>query len=142
MNECRQLNVQKGFSLLELLVVLVIIGLLAGIVGPSLFKNIGKSEITTAKAQVDSLGKAIDTFRLDNGRFPSPEEGLRALVQRPEGLPDWNGPYLKKAVPLDPWGQPYQYQVPGQHSADYDLYSFGPDRAAGGSGKDADLGNW
>lgn len=142
MNECRQLNVQKGFSLLELLVVLVIIGLLAGIVGPSLFKNIGKSEITTAKAQVDSLGKAIDTFRLDNGRFPSPEEGLRALVQRPEGLPDWNGPYLKKAVPLDPWGQPYQYQTPGQRSADYDLYSFGPDRAAGGSGKDADLGNW
>ena len=132
----------SGFTLLELLVVLVIIGLLAGIVGPTLFKNVGKSEITTAKAQVDSLSKAIDTFRLDNGRFPTNEEGLTVLQTRPANAPGWNGPYLKKTAPLDPWGQAYHYRTPGEHNPDYDLYSTGPDKAVGGEGENADLGNW
>lgn len=131
-----------GFTLLELLVVLVIIGLLAGIVGPRLFKNVGKSEITTAKAQIDALSKAVDTFRLDTGRFPTSQEGLSVLNTRPANTPNWNGPYLKKAVPPDPWGQPYYYRAPGEHNPDYDLYSYGPDKAPGGDGDNADLGNW
>lgn len=133
---------QKGFTLLELLVVLVIIGLLAGVVGPRLFKNVGKSEVTTAKAQIDSLTKAIDQFRLDVGRYPSTQEGLNGLVIS-IGDPNWRGPYLKKAVPLDPWKMPYQYKNPGEHNVDdYDLYSFGADKALGGSKEAADIGNW
>lgn len=122
--------------------VLVIIGLLAGIVGPRLFKNVSKSEITTAKAQIDSLGKALDQYRLDVGHYPASQEGLAALMQKPATEPNWNGPYLKKAVPLDPWGQPYQYKFPGEKSPDYDLSSFGPDKAAGGEKENADIGNW
>ncbi|MDI1300973.1 MAG: type II secretion system major pseudopilin GspG [bacterium] len=135
-------NRHRGFTLLELLVVLVIIGLLAGIVGPRLFKNVSKSEITTAKAQIDSLGKALDQYRLDVGHYPASQEGLAALMQKPATEPNWNGPYLKKAVPLDPWGQPYQYKFPGEKSPDYDLSSFGPDKAAGGEKENADIGNW
>lgn len=133
---------KQGFTLLELLVVLVIIGLLAGIVGPSLFKNVGKSEITTARAQIDALSKAIDTFRLDNGRFPTNEEGLSALMSRPNNTPNWGGPYLKKNAPLDPWGQPYYYHIPGSHNNDYDLFSYGPDKVLGGDGNNSDIGNW
>lgn len=132
----------RGFTLLELLVVLVIIGLLAGIVGPTLFKNVGKSEITTAKAQIDSLSKAIDTYRLDNGHFPSTEEGLQVLTTRPSNASNWSGPYLKKAVPLDPWGLPYHYKSAGDHNPDYDLYSYGPDKVQGGTNENADIGNW
>lgn len=132
----------NGFTLLELLVVLVIIGLLAGIVGPTLFKNVGKSEITTAKAQIDALSKAIDTYRLDNGRFPTTEEGLQVLITRPDNAPNWNGPYLKKNVPLDPWGLPYHYKAGGDHNSDYDLYSYGPDKTQGGINENSDIGNW
>lgn len=135
-------NKNRGFTLLELLVVLVIIGLLAGIVGPRLFKNVSKSEITTAKAQIDSLGKALDQYRLDVGHYPASQEGLAALMQKPATEANWNGPYLKKAVPLDPWSQPYQYKFPGEKSPDYDLSSFGPDKAAGGEKENADIGNW
>lgn len=132
----------SGFTLLELLVVLVIIGLLAGIVGPRLFKNVDKSEVTTAKAQVDALTKAVDQYRLDVGRYPSTQEGLNVLVH-PNGDPNWRGPYLKKAVPLDPWQMPYQYKQPGEHNPeDYDLYSFGADRSSGGTKDNADIGNW
>lgn len=138
----RRAHHHQGFTLLELLVVLVIIGLLVGIVGPNLFKNVGKSEITTAKAQIDALSKAIDQFRLDNGRYPSTDEGLSVLVTRPANTPNWNGPYLKKAVPLDPWGQAYLYKLPGTHNSDYDLYSYGPDKAPGGTDQNADIGNW
>ena len=137
-----RLKKKQGFTLLELLVVLVIIGLLAGIIGPSLFKNVGKSEVTTAKAQIESLSKAIDTYRLDTGKFPSTEEGLQVLTTRPNNLPNWQGPYLKKAVPLDPWGMPYQYKHPSEHQMDYDLYSFGADKALGGEQHNSDLGNW
>lgn len=131
----------KGFTLLELMIVLVIIGLLAGIIGPNLFKNLEKSEKTTAKAQVDAFVKAIDQYRIDNGSFPDSSNGLMALINAPAGTVRWNGPYIKK-VPIDPWGMPYQYQSPGEHNTDYDIYSFGKDKSAGGTGDTADIGNW
>jgi general secretion pathway protein G len=131
---------QKGFTLLELLVVVVIIGLLAGFVAPRYFGQVGKSEVATAKAQIDALEKALDQYRLDTGRYPSTELGLKALVERPPDEPKWNGPYLKKSVPLDPWGKPYLYKVPGP-KWDFELVSYGRDGRPGGSGEDADIGN-
>jgi len=130
----------KGFTLLELLVVVVIIGLLAGFVAPRYFSQVGKSEVATAKAQIDALEKALDQYRLDIGRYPTTELGLKALVDRPATEPKWNGPYLKKDVPLDPWGKAYIYKMPGE-KGDFDLLSFGRDGAAGGSGEDADITN-
>jgi general secretion pathway protein G len=132
---------QGGFTLLELLVVMVIIGLLAGYVGPRYFSQVGKSEVKAARAQIDALGKAIDQFRLDVGRFPGTEEGLNALVSRPAGLAKWDGPYLAKSVPLDPWGNAYQYKAPGEHG-DYDLVSLGKDGLPGGNAEGADITNW
>jgi len=129
-----------GFTLLELLVVVAIIGLLVGYVAPRYFGQIGKSEITTAKAQLDALEKALDQYRLDTGRYPSSELGLNALIQRPQNEPKWNGPYLKKAVPLDPWGKAYVYKAPGE-KGDFDLVSFGKDGQPGGSGENADITN-
>jgi general secretion pathway protein G len=130
----------RGFTLLELLVVLVIIGLLASIVGPRLFGNVTKSEITAAKAQLDILGKAVDQFRLDVGRYPSTQEGLTVLNVQPPGEVRWRGPYLKKDVPADPWGVVYQYRFPAsQPNIDFDLFSFGKDRALGGAGENADI---
>jgi general secretion pathway protein G len=131
---------QPGFTLLELLVVVAIIGLLVGYVAPRYFGQIGKSEITTAKAQLDALEKALDQYRLDTGRYPSSELGLNALIQRPQNEPKWNGPYLKKAVPLDPWGKAYVYKAPGE-KGDFDLVSFGKDGQPGGSGENVDITN-
>jgi general secretion pathway protein G len=136
----RSVSRSLGFTLLELLVVVAIIGLLAGFVGPRYFGQVGKSEVATAKAQIDALEKALDQYRLDVGRYPSNELGLKALVDKPPSEPKWNGPYLKKAVPNDPWGQPYQYKLPGQ-KGDFDLLSYGRDGRAGGSGEDADITN-
>ena len=130
-----------GFTLLELLVVMVIIGLLAGYVGPKLFGQIGKSETKVAKAQVDALQKALDQYRLDAGRYPSTQQGLAALVTKPADEPRWQGPYLAKAVPPDPWSRPYQYRVPGQHG-EYDLFTLGRDGAPGGEGDNADVVSW
>ncbi|NMG69210.1 type II secretion system protein GspG [Azoarcus communis] len=130
-----------GFTLLELLVVMVIIGLLAGYVGPRFFAQIGKSEIKTARAQIDALEKALDQYRLDVGRYPSTEQGLQSLMSAPSGEGRWSGPYLRKAVPLDPWGNPYQYRHPGEHG-EFDLYSFGTDGQPGGEGEAADVTNW
>ena len=132
---------RRGFTLLELLVVMVIIGLLAGYVGPKLFAQIGKSESKVARAQIDALQKALDQYRIDTGRYPATEQGLAVLVQRPADEPKWGGPYLAKAVPADPWGRPYLYTSPGSHG-DYDLQSLGKDGQAGGDGDDADLNSW
>ncbi len=129
-----------GFTLLELLVVVVIIGLLAGFVAPRYFGQVGKSEVNVAKAQLDALEKALDQYRLDTGRYPSAELGLKALVERPSDEPKWNGPYLRKAIPLDPWGKPYLYRFPGE-KAEFDLLSFGKDGQPGGSGENADITN-
>jgi len=129
-----------GFTLLELLVVMVIIGLLAGYVAPRYFGQIGKSEVKVARAQIDALEKAIDQYRLDTGRFPTQEAGLAALVAKPDNEPKWAGPYLRRDVPLDPWGRPYVYRVPGQKS-DYDLLSYGKDGRQGGTGEAEDIQN-
>lgn len=136
-----RINRVSGFTLLELLVVMVIIGLLAGYVGPKYFKEIGKSEVKSAKAQLDALGKALDQYRLDTGHYPSSEQGLAALNARPANEVKWEGPYLKKNVPDDPWGKPYLYKQPGEHS-EYDLYSYGKDGQPGGTGDTVDITNW
>ena len=131
----------KGFTLLELLVVMVIIGLLAGYVGPKYFSQIGKSEVKATRAQLDAFGKALDQYRLDTGHYPSTEMGMNALMVKPANEPKWDGPYLTKALPADPWGNAYQYRQPGEHG-DYDLFSYGKDGQAGGEGENADINNW
>lgn len=131
----------KGFTLLELLVVLVILGLLVGYVAPRYFGQIGKSEAKAARAQLDALEKALDTYRLDVGHYPSTEQGLAALQAAPGSEPKWQGPYLKKAVPNDPWGRAYVYKAPGDHG-EYDLLSYGKDGKQGGTSEDADITNW
>lgn len=137
-----KLNIKiQGFTLLELLVVMVIIGLLAGYVGPKYFEQIGKSETKTAKAQIDALGKALDQYRIDTGRYPSTEQGLEALNKNPGSDTKWAGPYLKKSVPNDPWDKPYLYKSPGEHG-DYDLYSLGKDGQQGGTKEAEDVTNW
>ena len=130
----------RGFTLIELLVVVVIIGLLTGFVAPRYFGQVGKSEVNTAKAQIDALEKALDQYRLDTGRYPNSELGLKALVTRPPEEPKWSGPYLRKDVPNDPWGKPYVYRMPGEKH-DFDLLSFGKDGVPGGTGEGADLSN-
>ncbi len=132
---------RRGFTLLELLVVMVIIGLLAGYVGPKFFGQIGKSEVKAARAQLDALQKSLDQYRLDVGRYPSTEQGLSVLVTKPADETKWQGPYLAKTLPKDPWGRDYQYRAPGEHG-EYDLLSFGKDGRAGGEGEDADLTSW
>lgn len=134
-------SAQSGFSLLELLVVLVIIGLLAGYVGPKYFDQVGKSKTKTAKAQIDALGKALDQYRLDTGHYPSTEQGLNSLITKPANETKWEGAYLTKALPPDPWGRPYTYKNPGEHG-DYDLLSYGSDGQAGGSKEAEDVVNW
>ncbi len=131
----------NGFTLLELLVVMVIIGMLAGFVAPKFFAQIGKSETKTARAQIDALEKALDQYRLDMGRYPSTEQGLAALTERPVGEAKWTGPYLKKGVPLDPWAHAYVYRFPGEHG-EYDLLSYAKDGQPGGSGDAEDIVNW
>jgi general secretion pathway protein G len=132
---------RDGFTLLELLVVVLIIGLLTGIVAPRFLNQIGRSEVTTARAQLDAFDKALQAFRIDMGRFPTSDEGLQALVAAPGNDPRWRGPYLKDDVPKDPWGMPYEYRYPSARGKDFDLLSLGRDRAPGGSGDDADITN-
>lgn len=138
-DKAASLRGSDGFTLLELLVVILIIGLLTGIVAPRFMGQISRSEVTTARAQMDAFRKALDAFRIDNGRFPTTSEGLEALVTAPAGVARWNGPYLQSAIPVDPWGTPYQYQSPGPNGRDYQVQSLGRDRAPGGTGDDADL---
>jgi general secretion pathway protein G len=131
-----------GFTLLEMLVVLAIMGLLAAIIAPQVLKYLGTSRTQTAKVQIQNVDAALQLFRLDVGRFPNQEEGLNALVTAPPTAPGWNGPYLQKAAALnDPWGNPYQYRIPGRHG-EVDVYTLGSDRAEGGTGEAADVGNW
>jgi general secretion pathway protein G len=128
-----------GFTLLELLVVIVIIGLLAAYVGPKYFSQLGKSEVTVTRAQIEAFEKSLDTFRLDVGRYPTTEEGLNALMAAPPtAAAKWNGPYLKKGVPADPWGHAYQYRAPGT-KAEYEILSLGKDGQPGGAGEAADI---
>lgn len=131
-----------GFTLIELLVVLAILGMLAGLVGPRVMKHLATAQTDTARLQVEDLGAALDLFYLENGRYPTTEEGLEALLQKPAGLDKWNGPYLRKQkIPDDPWGHRYQYQSPGQNGA-YDLFSYGADNAPGGEKNDQDITSW
>jgi len=131
----------RGFTLLELLVVLVIIGLLVGYVAPRYFAQVGKSETKVARAQLKSLEDALDQYRLDIGHYPSTEQGLVALDTQPAGEARWQGPYLRKAVPNDPWGSPYQYRNPGEHG-EFDLFSLGKDGQPGGTAESTDITNW
>jgi general secretion pathway protein G len=130
---------RSGFTLLELLVVIVIIGLLAAYVGPKYFSQLGKSEVTVTRAQIEAFEKSLDTFRLDVGRYPTTEEGLNALMTAPPTVAaKWNGPYLKKGVPADPWGHAYQYRAPGT-KGEYEIVSLGKDGQPGGTGEAADI---
>lgn len=132
----------RGFTLIELLVVLVILGLLAGLVGPQVLRHVGSAKSDTAKLQIEEIGSGLDMFHLEVGRYPSTQEGLQALAQRPSTARNWNGPYLKKAsVPKDPWGNDYIYRSPGEHGP-YDLLSRGADGAEGGEGENRDIVNW
>ena len=135
----------RGFTLLEIMVVVVIIGILAALIAPNVIGNVGKAQIERVKADVKSLGTTLEMYNLDNFTFPSTEQGLAALVSKPGGQPEapnWrSGGYLSGGLPKDPWGTPYQYLQPGQHGT-FDVYSLGADRRAGGEGENADLGNW
>ena len=132
---------QAGFTLIELLVVMVILGLLAALVVPNFIKQEEKSKVKAARVQIESFGTALDTFRLDVGRYPTSQEGLEALRSRPSGLERWDGPYLKKEIPRDPWGNPYIYRSPGDREP-YELFSNGADGVAGGNGDAADIKSW
>jgi general secretion pathway protein G len=129
---------QRGFTLLELLVVLVVLGLLVSIVGPRYFNQLGKSEGKAAQAQVASIAKALDMYRIDVGHYPSTQDGLAALSASPSNEAKWRGPYLQKAVPADPWGRPYNYKSPGD-TGEFDLGSLGKDGVAGGAEENADI---
>ena len=133
---------RQGFTLVDLLVVLAILGLLAGLVGPRVLNQLGGAKSKTANVQIKDFEQALELYKLDVGRFPSSDEGLSALVAKPASATGWNGPYLKrKDIPTDPWGRAYQYAAPGQHG-EVDIYSYGADGSAGGEGENADVGNW
>lgn len=131
---------ELGFTLIELLIVMIILGLLAALVAPQMFQKVGSSKQKAAKTQISMIGTALDAFRLDMGRYPSGQEGLDALRKSP-GQGPWDGPYLSKEIPPDPWGRPYVYRSPGEHG-DYDLYSMGADGQDGGEGENADVVSW
>lgn len=135
-------NTQAGVTLIELMVVVTIIALFVALVGPQLFKQVGKSKITAAKSQLESFGTALGTYKLDVGSFPTTEQGLQALREKPSDVTNWNGPYLPKDVPLDPWHHPYVYKFPGDHGDEPDVISYGLDGQPGGEGENADVVSW
>jgi general secretion pathway protein G len=136
------LTCQRGITLIELMVVMIILGLLAALVAPKMFSNVGKAKLSAAHAQVELFGTALDSFRLDVGRYPNSSEGLEALLAPVSGVDEWNGPYLKKSeIPKDPWGNQYHYESPG-NNGDYDLYSYGADNTQGGDGENKDILSW
>jgi general secretion pathway protein G len=132
---------ERGFTLIEILVVIIIIGMLAALVGPRLFGKVSMAKQKTAKAQIELFGTALDAFRLDVGKYPTTEDGLKALREKPSGVEGWQGPYLPKEIPLDPWNSTYIYKCPGEHG-EYDLISLGLDRVDGGEGENQDIVSW
>lgn len=140
MSSDRKRRNQRGFSLMELMIVMVILGLLASLVGPAMFKRLGTAKQKTATTQIGMLMTALDAYRLDMGHYPTQQEGLEALVVNP-GEEKWDGPYLKKGVPLDPWDSEYIYQNPGEHG-EVDIVALGADKQEGGEGENADVGSW
>lgn len=134
-------NQQRGFTLIEILIVMVIIGLLAALVGPRMFGKVGKSKQKAAKAQISMFETALDTYRLDVGKYPTTDMGLDALRIEPDDLEKWDGPYLPKEIPLDPWGHPYEYRSPSEHG-DYEIVSYGGDGSPGGEEEDMDITSW
>lgn len=132
---------EKGFTLIEVLIVMVILGLLAALVGPRMFGKVGKSKQKAAKSQIALFETTLDTYRLDVGRYPTSEEGLAALRHKPDDAENWDGPYLAKEVPPDPWGTPYIYTCPGENG-EYDIISLGADKTEGGEGENMDIVNW
>jgi general secretion pathway protein G len=133
---------QRGVTLIELLVVVTIVALFAALVGPRLFRQVDRSRITAARAQINSFQTALGVYKLDTGRFPTTEQGLQALRVRPEGVERWDGPYLPQDAPLDPWGRPYVYRYPGEHGDEPDIASYGADGQVGGEGDGADILSW
>ncbi|WP_413665075.1 type II secretion system major pseudopilin GspG [Microbulbifer sp. CNSA002] len=134
-------KVQLGFTMMELLIVLVIVGLLAALVGPSLYKRVNPAKASVARAQIQNFTGALDAYFVDVGEFPSDAESLEALRVKPAGAEGWQGPYLKKEVPLDPWSRPYVYKSPGRNGG-YEIVSYGRDGAQGGEGDNADINSW
>ncbi len=132
---------ERGFTLVELLIVMVIIGLLAALVGPKMFGKVGKSKQKAAKAQITLFETALDTYRLDVGKYPTSDMGLQALRTKPQDTEKWDGPYLPKEIPIDPWGNAYEYRSPGEHG-EYDIISLGADGSPGGEDEDMDIVNW
>jgi general secretion pathway protein G len=139
-------HARRGFTLIEILVVIVVIAILATLVAPNVFRHVGAAKSATAKSQIEMIGAALDAYRLDNGSYPSTEQGLAALQTQPTSEPvpgNWRGPYLRKAVPSDPWGRPYLYKSPGDANPNgYDLLTYGADGKQGGEGDDADVTSW
>lgn len=138
----RNASDRRGFTLIELLVVITILGLLAALVVPRLFKQASKAKIAASKAQIAAFQTALGAYKLDTGHFPATEQGLEALRTRPASEANWDGPYLPKEIPLDPWGHPYLYRYPGQHGDEPDIISYGADGKEGGEGEDADIVSW
>lgn len=132
---------ERGFTIMELVVVIIIIGLLAAFVAPKFFGKVSEAKLKAANAQIELFGTALDALRLDVGRYPTTDEGLKALREKPSGMESWKGPYLPKEIPMDPWGKAYVYKAPGEHG-DYDLISFGLDGAPGGEGENEDVVSW
>lgn len=142
MNLFQQRKKQRGVTLIEMLVVVVIMGLFVGLVGVTMFKHADDAKRTAARAQIDSLMTALGSYKLETGNFPTTDQGLAALRVKPEGVEQWAGPYMPKDIPMDPWGHPYQYTYPGTHGDEPDLISFGGDGQPGGEKNDADIQSW
>jgi len=139
--ELRIRSDNRGFTLIEIMIVMIIIGLLAALVAPKFFGRLATAKLSSAKAQIELFGTALDAFRLDTGRYPTTEEGLKALREKPSGVDNWSGPYLPKEIPLDPWKRSYIYKSPGEHG-EYDLISYGLDGVEGGDGENQDVVSW